>query len=145
MTVNTALPRLPTCTRTVRYLHRHRRDDLANAVWSNGATTPATLSVADARAHESDDRVDRVHHLPRPGGAADHHRRLRDPRREREGGRGLHGEERDAHLQHRRRLEDGPQVELLDDAKDESEETFELVLSNADNALIGDATGDRNH
>ena len=31
-------------------------------------------------------------------------------------------------------------VELLDDAKDESEETFELVLSNAANALIGDAT-----
>ena len=100
---------------------------------------PATLSVADARAHESDDgaieftvsldraalRTITVAHATRDGSAKA-------------------GEDYTASSGTLTFSigEDSKtvQVELLDDAKDEDEETFELVLSNAENALIGDAT-----
>ena len=100
---------------------------------------PATLSVADARAHESDDGViDFVVSLDRAA-----LRTITVAYATRDGSAKA-GEDYTASSGTLTFSigEDSKtvQVELLDDAKDEDEETFDLVLSNADNALIGDAT-----
>ena len=111
---------------------------LASAVQTT-VRGPATLSVADARAHESDDgaieftvsldraalRTITVAYATRDGSA-----KAGEDYTAKSGTLSFSiGEDSKT-----------VQVELLDDAKDESEETFELVLSNADNALIGAAT-----
>ena len=100
---------------------------------------PATLSVADARAHESDDGViDFVVSLDRAA-----LRTITVAYATRDGSAKA-GEDYTASSGTLTFSvgEDSKtvRVELLDDAKDESDETFELVLSNAANALIGDAT-----
>ena len=100
---------------------------------------PATLSVADARGHESDDGViDFIVSLNR---AALRTITVEYATRD---GSAKSGEDYTAGSGTLTFSigEDSKTipVELLDDAKDEGEETFELVLSNADNALIGDAT-----
>ena len=100
---------------------------------------PATLSVADARAHESDDGI--IDFLVSLDRAALRTITVAYATRD---GSAKAGEDYTAKSG---TLTFGigedsktVQVELLDDAKDESEETFELALSNASNALIGDAT-----
>ena len=100
---------------------------------------PATLSVADARGHESDDGViDFIVSLNR---AALRTITVEYATRD---GSAKSGEDYTAGSGTLTFSigEDSKTipVELLDDAKDEDEETFDLVLSNADNALIGDAT-----
>ena len=111
---------------------------LASAVQAT-VPGPATLSVADARAHESDDRamdfivsLDRaalrsitVDYTTRDGSA--------------KAGEDYTATNGDLMFTVGERSKT-VQVALLDDAKDESEETFELVLSNASGALIGDPT-----
>ena len=111
---------------------------LASAVQTT-VPGPATLSVADARAHESDDGViDFVVSLDRAA-----LRTITVAYATRDGSAKA-GEDYTASSGTLTFSigEDSKtvQVELLDDAKDEDEETFDLVLSNADNALIGDAT-----
>ena len=111
---------------------------LASAVQTT-VRGPATLSVADARAHESDDgaieftvsldrtalRTITVGYATRDGSA-----KAGEDYTAKSGTLTFNiGEDSKT-----------VRVELLDDAKDESQETFDLVLSNADNALIGDAT-----
>ena len=111
---------------------------LASAVQTT-VRGPATLSVADARAHESDDgaieftisldraalRTITVAYATRDGSA--------------KAGEDYTASSGTLTFSVGEDSKTVP-VELLDDAKDESEETFELVLSNAANALIGDAT-----
>ena len=111
---------------------------LASAVQTT-VPGPATLSVADARAHESDDGViDFVVSLDRAA-----LRTITVAYATRDGSAKA-GEDYTASSGTLTFSigEDSKtvQVELLDDAKDEGEETFDLVLSNAANALIGDAT-----
>ena len=111
---------------------------LASAVQTT-VPGPATLSVADARAHESDDgaieftisldraalRTITVAYATRDGSA--------------KAGEDYTAKSGTLTFTVGQRSET-VRVELLDDAKDEDEETFDLVLSNAANALIGDAT-----
>ena len=111
---------------------------LASAVQTT-VPGPATLSVADARAHESDDGViDFVVSLNRAAlrtitvayATRDGSAKAGEDYTARSGTLTFNiGEDSKT-----------VQVDLLDDAKDEDEETFDLVLSNATNALIGDAT-----
>ena len=135
--VTLTLAPTPDCTGT-HAICSASDERLASAVQTT-VPGPATLSVADARAHESDDgaieftisldraalRTITVAYATRDGSAKA-------------------GEDYTASSGTLTFSigEDSKtvQVELLDDAKDEDEETFDLVLSNADNALIGDAT-----
>ena len=113
-------------------------ESLASAVQTT-VRGPATLSVASARAHESDDEtIDFVVSLDRNALktiTVDY--ATRD-------GSAKAGEDYTATSgtltftvgQRSKTV----QVPLLDDAKDEGEETFELILSNASGALLGNTT-----
>ena len=135
--VTLTLAPTPNCT-SAHAICSASDEPLASAVQTT-VPGPATLSVADARAHESDDgameftvsldraalRTITVAYATRDGSA-----KAGEDYTAKSGTLTFNiGEDSKT-----------VQVELLDDAKDESEETFELVLSNADNALIGDAT-----
>ena len=135
--VTLTLAPTPDCTST-HAICSASDERLASAVQTT-VPGPATLSVADARAHESDDGViDFVVSLDRAA-----LRTITVAYATRDGSAKA-GEDYTASSGTLTFSigEDSKtvQVELLDDAKDEGEETFELVLSNADNALIGDAT-----
>ena len=135
--VTLTLAPTPDCTST-HAICSASDERLANAVQTT-VPGPATLSVADARAHESDDGViDFVVSLNRAA-----LRTITVAYATRDGSAKA-GEDYTA-SSGTLTFSVGDdsktvRIELLDDAKDESDETFELVLSNATNALIGDAT-----
>ena len=91
---------------------------------------PPMLSVADAEVEENIGRDARFRGDPEPGAHGDGNGRVRDGRRHRECGSGLHEYDRYAHLRRRRGTSKTVAVPVLDDAHDEGSETMTLRLRN---------------
>ena len=102
---------------------------LSNALAAT-VTGPAAMTVADARVEEVANALVPFRRDPEPHGNGAGDRRLHDPRRQRPGRLGLHGEVQHATFE---AGESSKTIEaaVLDDSHDEGEETFTLALSNA--------------